>query len=187
MQARGSAVWAALLRGVNVGGSGRLAMAEWRAMLAEAGLDRPETFIQSGNAVFGSMLERSVLSEVIAGGVAARFGFRPAVVLKTTGELARAAHHPFAGAAPEKVHAFFLQAPCDRVDAAALASLATPTERWSLAGDIFYLWAPDGVGRSKLANRMHLAVPGCVTARNLRSVAAVLALMQARGAAGTVP
>jgi uncharacterized protein (DUF1697 family) len=176
------AVWAAFLRGVNAGGAGRLPMAKLRALLAEAGLGRPETYIQSGNAVFASGQDRRALAEAIADGMAARFGFRPALVLCRTDELAAAAAHPFAGAEPGKVHAFFLDAPCDRLDGALLASLAAPAERWSLAGGVFHLWAPDGIGRSRLAARLHLAVPGIVTARNQRTIAADLAMMRARGA-----
>jgi hypothetical protein len=57
----------------------------------------------------------------------------------------------------------------------------------SLSGDMFHLWAPEGVGRSRLVERPDRAVPGIVTARNLRSVAAVLAMMRALGADSTDP
>jgi uncharacterized protein (DUF1697 family) len=173
-------LWAVLLRGVNVGGQGRLPKDGFRALLADLGLDRPETCIQSGNAVFGSALARAELERSIPEAVQACFGFRPDCVLRRDDEMIRAAAHPFPGADPRKVHAFFLRAPCAALDAAALAALAAPDERCVLAGDVCYLWAPAGIGRSALATAMHRVVPGIVTARNLRTVGAIAAMIEAR-------
>lgn len=173
-------VWVALLRGVNVGGAGRLPMAGFRDMLAELGLERPETYIQSGNAVFGSALERGALTEMIADGIAARFGFRPEDFLRRGDEIAAALVHPFGDAALEQVHAFFL-AGAAPLDAAAVAALAAPTERWHLSPGVFHLHAPDGIGRSKLAARLPRLLPVAMTARNLRTVATLDALVRARG------
>ena len=60
----------ALLRGVNVGGAGRLPMVEFRATLVGLGLERVRTYIQSGNAVFDSYLSPAGLEALIRDAVA---------------------------------------------------------------------------------------------------------------------
>lgn len=172
-------VWAALLRGVNVGGAGTLPMAGFRALLADLGLGAAQTHIQSGNAVFTSTLPRQTLIPLIADGVQARFGFRPAVFLFSIDELHDIlTAHPFADGPAEKTHAFLLSSPVPDLDLSAIHALAAATERWHLTARAFYLFAPDGIGRSRLASGFGrlLPKPVSVTARNLRTLQAVLAL-----------
>lgn len=172
----------ALLRGVNVGGAGKLPMAGFRAVLEGLGCAAVATYIQSGNAVFRSALPRDALAERIAAAVAAGYGFRPEVMLFSAGELeAAVAANPFpvAEAAEQTVHLFFFAAPVAGLDLAPIAALARRGERVAAAGRLLYLHAPEGIGRSELAQRMARHLPAAATARNLRSARAILAL--ARG------
>ena len=76
-------VWVLMLRGVNVGGAGRLPMADLRALLTRLGCEAVETYIQSGNAVFRFAGDAAVLAEAdCARALPKRFGFRPAVFLR---------------------------------------------------------------------------------------------------------
>ena len=173
----------ALLRGVNVGGAGRLPMAEWRGMLAAIGCTGVQTYIQSGNAVFRA--ERTGLAEAIGSGIVGRFGFRPHVFLLTLPEIeAVLAANPFAPpqGLEKTVHIFFLDHPAPDADLAGIQTLAAPDEAFHLTDAAFYLHAPSGIGRSVLAQKLgrFLAVP--TTARNLASVQAVVTL--ARGLEG---
>ena len=172
-------VWAALLRGVNVGGAGKLPMAEFRALLADLGLGAAQTHIQSGNAVFTSTLPRQTLIPLIADGVQMRFGFRPAVFLFSIDELHDIlTAQPFADHPAEKTHAFLLSSPVPDLDPAAITAFAAATEHWHLTDAAFYLFAPDGIGRSRLAAGLGRLLPRSVTvtARNLRTLQAVLAM-----------
>lgn len=173
--------WAVLLRGVNVGGAGRLPMADLRAALAGLGLEAPKTLLQSGNAVVGSDLPAEDLAERIGAEIAARFGFRPAVLLRDGAGIAAALAHPFEGARPDQVHAFFLADPGAAVDAAAADRLAATSERWCRGPGLVWLHAPDGIGRSRLAAGLPRLIDCPVTARNLRTVAALDELLRARG------
>lgn len=156
-------------------------MAEFRAMLVDMGLGRVETYIQSGNAVFDSDLAAAALSVMIREGIAQRFGFSPETFVLGAAEIAAARmDHPFEGAEPNRVHIFFLGTAPAAVDEAALAALALPGDGWHLSGPRFTLHTPAGVGMSKLAEKLPKYLPAPMTARNLRTVAALHAMVMAR-------
>ena len=169
-----STPWIALLRGVNVGGRRSLPMAELRELFADAGCEEVRTYIQSGNVVFAAgEKDRGKLADRLAGAVEGAKGFRPAVMLLTLGELEAAIEgNPFpeAAAEPRSLHLWFLGADPSGADVDALEALRSPTERFELHGRVFYLHAPDGIGRSKLAERVERALGVEATARNWRTV-----------------
>lgn len=170
------AVRIALLRGVNVSGAGKLPMAEFREMLAGMGFGEVRTYIQSGNAVFESDLAAPVLETMIRDGVAARFGFSPETFVLTAAEIAAAvADHPFEGAEPKLVHVVFLRA-TPAPDEAALRALALPGDGWHIGPHRFTLHTPGGYGTSRLAEKLPRLLPAPMTARNLRTVAALAAM-----------
>lgn len=166
----------ALLRGVNVSGAGKLPMAEFREMLAGLGLAEVRTYIQSGNAVFESDLAAERLEVAIRDAVAERFGFAPETFVRSVAEMVEAlTDHPFTAADPARVHVFFLrQTPA--LDEAALRPLALPGDGWHVGPRRFTLHTPGGIGRSKLAERLARLLPAPMTARNLRTLAALRAI-----------
>ncbi|MDH5621447.1 MAG: DUF1697 domain-containing protein [Gammaproteobacteria bacterium] len=172
----------ALLRGINVGGNNILPMQEFRALLTNHGCEDVATYIQSGNAVFRSTASASGLSVSIADGIEAKYGFRPAVlVLTASGFMTIAAANPFA-VPPEQenhVHISFLQRPASRPNVARLKQLASPSETFVLTDAAFYLHAPDGIGRSKLAAEVEKCLGVPATGRNLRTVGRIVALLAA--------
>ncbi|MGD0837939.1 MAG: DUF1697 domain-containing protein, partial [Polyangia bacterium] len=74
--------YALLLRGVNVGTKNSLPMAALRAMLAELGCSDVETYVQSGNAVFGTKLSESEITRVIEHALEAHLGRPVATTLR---------------------------------------------------------------------------------------------------------
>lgn len=173
--------WVALLRGVNVSGAGKLPMAEFRAMLSGLGFGAVRSYIQSGNAVFDSDLAAPVLERMIRDSVAARFGFAPETFVLTVEDLASAlVDHPFEAAEPKLVHVVFLRE-TPAPDEAALRSLARPGDGWHIGPRRFTLSTPGGYGTSKLADKLPKLLPGPMTARNLRTLAALhdMAIAQA--------
>ena len=168
---------AVLLRGVNVGGAGKLPMAELRELLTNLGLKRVQSYIQSGNAVFHSDLAPEQLEPTIREAIAARFGFAPEAFVLSAAEITAAlTDHPFTGVDPARVHVYVLrQTPAP--DEAALQALALPGDGWHIGPRRFTLHTPAGFGTSKLAEKLpkHLSTP--MTARNLRTLTALHALM----------
>ncbi len=172
--------WIALFRGINVGGHNRLPMKSLVAMLERLGCTDVKTYIQSGNAVFKSPQSNSdPLADEIRHAVKSEHGFEPVVLLLSVRDFVNARDaNPFpeGEAEPKSLHLFFLaQEPAD-IDKGKLAAHQSGTERFALLGDVFYLHAPDGIGRSKLAASVERSLGVPATARNWRTVNQILAL-----------
>lgn len=175
------AKWIGLLRGVNVGGKNRMSMAQLIARLESIGCTDVRTYIQSGNVVFDSPVKyKATLSRKIVHVIENSFGFRADCVLLTpTQFLAAIENNPFfhAKSAPKSVHFFFLNSTPTKPDLDAMASLATDTEQYRLVAEVFYLYAPDGIGRSKLAASAEKKLGVSATARNYNTVEAISRLL----------
>ncbi|HSR50702.1 MAG TPA: DUF1697 domain-containing protein [Acidobacteriota bacterium] len=170
----------ALFRGINVGGRNTLPMADLRAVLEDLGAGSVKTYIQSGNAVFRHETDdASQLSESIRAAVEESRGFAPKVLLLSRDELQAAfAGNPFPEAeeSPKSLHLFFLASAPESPDLESLKEVRRDSERFVLKEAVFYLHAPQGIGRSKLAARVERALGVAVTARNWRTVGKVLSM-----------
>lgn len=167
----------ALLRGINVGGKNRLPMKELVRELEALGLEDVRTYVQSGNVVFETARKppRKLAGE-IAEAIERSHGFAPDVLVLTADDLEAAVEgNPFPKATkePKSLHAFFLAATPRRPDLAKLEDAKSKSERFELAGRVFYLHAPDGIGRSRLAARVEACLGVPTTARNWRTVLAL--------------
>lgn len=178
------ATWVALFRGINVGGRNVLPMKDLRSLLEGIGCARVQTYIQSGNAVFDfADAEPLDLARLISETVRNAQGFTPQVFLLTANELAEAlAANPFqaAQANPKTLHLFFLNAHPEPANLMALGDIKSSSEEFRLKGKVFYLHAPDGVGRSKLAAKAEKILGVDVTARNWRTVSKLLEFLYER-------
>lgn len=169
--------YVALFRGVNVSGKNSMPMLELRRMLESLGASSVKTYLQSGNAVL-THTDRSPshLKDRIESAVLSHFGFQSSLLLLSPKELLEAiATSPFAKEAedPKSVHLCILTGAPRSPDLAALSRLQSETERYFLRGRYFYLHAPDGVGRSRLAKGYEKSLGVTATARNWRTIAAL--------------
>jgi uncharacterized protein (DUF1697 family) len=175
----------ALFRGINVGGKNKLPMKDLVATLDGVGARDVATYIQSGNAVFQSEEQDALLlSETIEAAIKERHGFEPRVLLLTSEEMERAmGANPFpeAESEPKTLHLYFLAAPPENPDLDALEGIKGDRERFVLGDGVFYLHAPDGIGRSKLAASIEKLLGVPVTARNWRTVRKVMEMAQQHG------
>lgn len=164
----------ALFRGINVGGNNILPMKELVAALESLNLQSVKTYIQSGNAVFRSKTsDAKPLAGKIGAAIKKNHGFEPKVLLLDAGTLARAIRsnpYPEAEAEPNTLHLNFLSSVPPSPDLKALEKIKAENERFHLAGDVFYLHAPDGIGRSKLFAHMERLLGVPTTSRNWRTV-----------------
>lgn len=172
--------WIALFRGINVGGSNILPMAELRGVLAGLGLEAVRTYIQSGNAVFRSaQTSRDKLEGRITSAIETSHGFAPGVMLLSVKEFRDAIDaNPFPDGEeqPKSLHLFFLAAEPVDPDLQGLDAVKSGREDYRLEGKLFYLHAPDGIGRSKLGARVEKSLGVPATARNWRTVTRILQL-----------
>lgn len=74
-------VYAALMRGINVGGKHRVKMDELKDVFAESGMQAPRTYIQSGNVVFRSDRQKAEIKEILTDAFEKKFGFRSEIIL----------------------------------------------------------------------------------------------------------
>lgn len=172
----------ALLRGINVGGHHKLPMADLRALLTEMGLRNVKTYIQSGNVVFQSeRTDKSTLAQKMSEAIESSHGFAPRVMLLDAADVQTAiSANPFpeGEADPKTLHLYFLDKQPENPDMEKFEQLKTETERFHLGNRVFYLHAPDGIGRSKLAERAERVLDVAATARNWRTVSKVMELVE---------
>ncbi|OJF95850.1 DUF1697 domain-containing protein [Pararhizobium antarcticum] len=165
----------ALLRAVNVGGTGALKMTELKALCEDLGFRDVKTHIQSGNVLFRSDLSKGAAGQALDAGLARILGKAPGVMIRDRMELeAIIAGNPFPEAKPNYLMISFLSAPAPRD---ALDRLVAPDgERAHVAGCEIYVHYPNGSGRSRLV----LPAIRHATARNLNTVVKLVELARER-------
>jgi uncharacterized protein (DUF1697 family) len=175
----------ALFRGINVGGKNSLPMKELTGILEELGCQNVKTYIQSGNVVFRSHEKNiSGLSDHLRAEIKKRRDFAPSVLLLSIKELEEImANNPFSEAQsePQTLHVGFLAAEPKQPDLKRLESLREKNERFQLINKAFYLHAPDGIGRSKLAANTERLLGVSMTDRNWRTVGKLLEMAKELG------
>ena len=162
-----------LLRGINVGGRNVLPMKDLVALLEDLGCRNVRTYIQSGNVVVQTSKDASNLSKQVSAKVKERRGFEPCALLIELQDFERAiAANPFpeAESDPKALHFGFLDSMPLKPNLKKLEALKTKNERFQLIDKVFYLHAPDGVGRSKVAANSERLLGSSMTDRNWRTV-----------------
>ncbi|MFI5806432.1 DUF1697 domain-containing protein [Streptomyces sp. NPDC051561] len=150
--------YAALLRGVNVGGA-KVPMAELRGLLAELGHTDITTYLNSGNAVFGADagIPQDDLARDLETAIEKHFGFPVACLVRDHTYLRAVADGcPFPADALEgkQLHATYYSGPLGPDRFAGIDTQAYLPEEFRLGDKVLYLYAPGGLGRSKLAEAL---------------------------------
>lgn len=156
-------------------------MADLRSLLTDLGYDDVRTHLQSGNAVFRAPVRSAgAVEKAVEAAIIQRLAMDVRVVVRTPAQLAAVvAHDPFADVAldPARYVVVFLEGRpppgwVEEVDAGRFAP-----EKMALMGKEIYLWMPDGMHLSKLANAVITKkLGGAATARNWRTVMALAEL-----------
>jgi uncharacterized protein (DUF1697 family) len=168
-----------LLRAVNVGGYGKLSMADLRQTLSALGFKNIETYIQSGNAIADSNLAPDKVGPSISRALEKLAGAPVDVIIRTHDQLDKLVRaNPFAPEAASdgsRVHVSFLSAPAAPTARAALESIVEKfpnrRDRYHLAGDHIYFHFPDGAADIKFTGKaLDRAIAATGTARNWNTV-----------------
>jgi uncharacterized protein (DUF1697 family) len=186
-----AATHVALLRGINLGGRNKVAMADLRALVTELGHADVSTYIQSGNVLFSATGDGDpdALAVAMTEAIAAKLGVTAPVVVLTRDELAEVvAANPFPDEPdPRRVHAVVLSEPpgpelTAKLDAAVAQSAAKGFgDEIRVVDRTLYLHTPEGYGRSDLAAALMRIVSSpkggtTGTARNWATMTKLLAL-----------
>lgn len=179
--------YAALLRGINVGGNKKVPMADLRAMATRMGLDDPQTLLQSGNLVFGAKSQPTAkLEQSLEAATKTSIGVACSYLVRTAAEWDRiVAANPFAKRAkadPARMIVVFCR---EAPDGSALDRLrleARGDEDFRAIGRELFVWYPDGQGTSQLAIALSRNKLGTIcSARNWNTVLKISGLLSSAG------
>jgi uncharacterized protein (DUF1697 family) len=158
----------ALLRGINVGGRNKVAMADLREVVASLGYADVATYVQRG-AIEAALEER--------------LGVSPAVVVLSRKELEQVVDgNPWPEERDGKhLHVVFTAGEPDADVVAAAQEKAAGGDEARIVGGMLYMHTPNGLGRSKLAAELARRGPKDGTARNWTTVTKLLAMLSDEG------
>lgn len=178
----------ALLRAVNVGGTGKVKMADIRTLAEAMGLSDVKTLLQSGNLLFADPDARPVhhLEADLEEAAEKQLGLSTTFIIRSASEWeALVAANPFADAAAQEPNRLLVMpmkgdAPRE-TGVAVLRQAITGPERIEAIGRTLYLHYPEGAGRSKLTNALiERKLEDRGTARNWNTVKKIEALLADR-------
>jgi uncharacterized protein (DUF1697 family) len=171
---QGMTVHVALLRAINVGGTGKLPMAELKALAEDLGFRDVSTYIQSGNLVLRDAGDAASVAGRLDAALGEKLGKRPGVFVRSPAELdAVLSANPFPDAIPSQLLVTFFAEP---LPDEALSGLVAPDGEEVVAlGREIYVHYPIGAGRS----RLKLPILKLGTARNINTVARLAQLAHA--------
>jgi uncharacterized protein (DUF1697 family) len=177
-------IYVILLRAVNVGGYGKVSMAEFRKMLTDLGFTKVETYIQSGNAVVDAKGSAAKVAQAVSAGLEKMVGASPGVVVRTHEQLEQLIkENPFAKEAVDgsKVHVSFLAGPAAPEARAALERIVQQypkrRDRFHLAEEHIYFHLPDGAAETKFTGKtLDKAIGVIGTGRNWNTVLKLCAM-----------
>jgi len=156
-----------LLRGVNVGGKNLLPMQELKSYLQGEDFKNIQTYIQSGNIILESATDPE---ERVHNLIQSKFGFSVSVLAFSEEQFASIIlNNPYNSEEGKCVHFYCcLHSPVLNQDK--LEQLISATESFALIGSVFYLFAPEGIGRSKLAAKIESFLGVSATGRNMNTM-----------------
>jgi len=181
----------ALLRGINVGGHNKVAMADLRAITTLLGHADVATYIQSGNVVFtSSETDTTKLAASLEAEIARRLGVEPSVVVLSRRELKQVIDdNPY----PQEANPRCLHVVCrrEKLSSEQLAAVAAAERRAkdkgspdevTVIGRTLYLRTPGGFGRSELVMQLSRSKTATMTdrattARNWATVTELMAML----------
>jgi len=160
---------------VNVGGTGKLPMAELKALCIAEGFTNVRTYIASGNVVFESRLPRAKVQKALERALHEYAGKPLGVFLRSRAEMAAVlAANPFPGHPPSRTMVMFLDAPPPPDTLGTVKGQAD--EEIALGACEIYVRYGNGMGQSKLV----IPAAKLGTARNMNTVAKLVEMAEAR-------
>jgi uncharacterized protein (DUF1697 family) len=171
--------YAALLRAINVGGTGKLPMIELTKLCTKAGFCEVKTYIASGNVVFTSPAKEAAVKASLEKALEKVMGKPVAVMVRTTPELeSTIAANPFPGVPGNRLLITFFDEPLPK---AAIAGIVGPDgEELAIRGRELFIHYPKGMGVSKLKVPRGLLLG---TGRNLNTVVKLAEMTRVLGGA----
>ncbi|WP_299672448.1 DUF1697 domain-containing protein [uncultured Polaribacter sp.] len=166
-----------LLRGINVSGKNKIPMADVRELLNNLDFQNVQTYIQSGNIILESDLEKDEICDKIKNGIQERFGFDVPVLARTILEWKKVIdNYPFS-IENEKIVALTFLNKSTKETTIEVKNIGE--DSYKIVEDVVYLYCPSGFGSTKLTNNIiERKLDVVATTRNLRTTLKLLELAQ---------
>ena len=150
-----------------MGGKNIVPMKQLTSLLANNHYQHVQTYIQSGNVVLSSAKRPDNHISTL---VQSEFGFKPEIiVLDQTEFMAALKNNPFSASEGKCIHFYFCQSK-PKLDREKIESLKAASEQYTVKNKVFYLFAPDGIGKSKLVAKIEACLGVMATGRNLNTI-----------------
>lgn len=180
---RAAASWVVLLRGINVGGRTSVPMARLRSAVEAAGLAPIRSYIQSGNLVLRSRLDREALEQAVEAVLTSRFRLEVPALARSHDEWGRLGdENPFpdiAERSPQRLMLALSKAPPAPGAVAALRARAGAGERVAATAGGVWIHYPAGAGTSRISpGLLDRAIGSPVTTRNWRTVVKLAEMLE---------
>ncbi len=170
-------VYAAFLRGINLGPSNKIAMPRLREIAEGLGWSEVSSYINSGNLIFISTKKPATLERELARALADEMGKPVEVTVRSRAQLAKiVAGNPYPDGHPSRVNVAFLMAKLPAGVKERLDAMATEREPYEIRAAEIYVHYQDGLGRSKLAEKFASVIKVSATTRTIGTVTKVLAI-----------
>lgn len=175
------------LRAVNMAGHNSIRMADLSALYRNLGFIRPETYIQSGNVIFGAEKEMppDQISSLVEEGIFREFGYDVPVIVKTIKDIRKIlSSNPFLTEKnfdPAKMAVIFIRENLDSSHIRKVADVDYPPDKFKIIGNEIFTFCPNGFGRTKIYTgffEKKMKVKG--TARNWNTIMTILDLAEKR-------
>jgi uncharacterized protein (DUF1697 family) len=161
-------------RGINVGGKNLLPMKALVPLLEEAGFEEVSSYIQSGNVVLKSSINPA---DIVHNVVLDNFGFSPELfILKEDDYCTAMANNPYQTFEGKFVHFYFCHTVIE-LNQEKMTKYLAESEAYFIKDNVFYLHAPNGIGRSKLVANIEACLGQPASGRNLNTAIKVSTML----------
>ncbi|WP_439129982.1 DUF1697 domain-containing protein, partial [Polaribacter sp.] len=166
-----------LLRGINVSGKNKIQMADLRELLNDLEFNNVQTYIQSGNIILESDLDKTATYNKVKKGIQEKFGFEVPVIARTTSEWKKAIdNYPFT-LENDKIVAFTFLDKASKETAIEVNNIGE--DQYKIVDDVVYLHCPSGFGKTKLTNNtIEKKLKVSATTRNFKTTIKLLELSE---------
>ena len=177
--------YVALLRGINVGGKNKVAMADLRTAFEEAGHEAVSTYIQSGNVLFESDRPAGELEQAIEAVLEERYGVPLVVVVRSHRQLRSVvgkAPDGF-GQQPDRFHSdvLFLRRPLTPAKAMGVVKLRDEVDQaWTGTGVLYFARLSERRTQSRMSSIVGTPEYQLMTIRSWSTTTKLLALLDER-------
>lgn len=171
-----------ILRGINVGGKRKVLMEDLRNLCENLGLEKVQSYIQSGNLIFNSATQNSELENILEKAIFSQFGFKIPVIVRDQKELeASIESNPFEKSDINKLHLTLLKEISAQESIQAIEDFNSEPDKFVIQEKDIYIVCENKYHKSKLSNNFfEKKLQVVATTRNWKTLTKLVELCKQR-------